>query len=361
MRKLYQIIKNMKYRHKLTLLLVGASLVPMTVLALYSHMRMSSFVRQREMEDMESILEQTRENIDSQVAVYTSLINYLTYSPDIEEIIKEKNMDNYTAYEQYTKVADPLLSVPKSYHEAIKQIQLFADSIRVEHEYTLVPLKKIREEWWSKSIEEDVRIQWVVNEERKEVAAVRNIYDRKELEAVLCITLDYDKIFQVFDNITEDETGGMIVDPKGNILYQDVALPDIQSESARPGEALEAVKKECAWTESASRENNWKYYLFRSKASISGAVSRLFLEEIPLICICGVIIFVLGTFFSRLFTRKIEELTANMDQVNHGSRQVVVSSDSEDEVGILIRSFRRIFRSGCNHHRRWKLSNRSRR
>ena len=209
----------MKYRHKLTLLLVGASLVPMTVLALYSHMRMSSFVRQREMEDMDSILEQTRENIDSQVAVYTSLINYLTYSPDIEEIIKEKNMDNYTAYEQYTKVADPLLSVPKSYHEAIKQIQLFADSIRVEHEYTLVPLKKIREEWWSKSIEEDVRIQWVVNEERKEVAAVRNIYDRKELEAVLCITLDYDKIFQAFDNITEDETGGMIVDPKGNILY----------------------------------------------------------------------------------------------------------------------------------------------
>ena len=132
----------MKYRHKLTFLLVGASLVPMTVLALYSHMRMSSFVRQREMEDMESILEQTRENIDSQVAVYTSLINYLTYSPDIEEIIKEKNMDNYTAYEQYTKVADPSFSA-KSYHEAIKQIQLFADSIRVEHEYTLVPLKKI--------------------------------------------------------------------------------------------------------------------------------------------------------------------------------------------------------------------------
>ena len=316
MRKLYQIIKNMKYRHKLTLLLVGASLVPMTVLALYSHMRMSSFVRQREMEDMESILEQTRENIDSQVAVYTSLINYLTYSPDIEEIIKEKNMDNYTAYEQYTKVADPLLSVPKSYHEAIKQIQLFADSIRVEHEYTLVPLKKNQEEWWSKSIEEDVRIQWVVNEERKEVAAVRNIYDRKELEAVLCITLDYDKIFQAFDNITEDETGGMIVDPKGNILYQDVALPDIQSESARPGEALEAVKKECAWTESASRENNWKYYLFRSKASISGAVSRLFLEEIPLICICGVINRLIDEVYVNKIALKEFELKALQAQIN---------------------------------------------
>ena len=63
-------------------------------------------MRQREMEDMGSLLEQTRENIDSQIAVYTSLMNYLTYSPDIEEIIREKNMDNYSAYEKYMKVAD---------------------------------------------------------------------------------------------------------------------------------------------------------------------------------------------------------------------------------------------------------------
>ena len=47
-------------------------------------------VRSSELEDMQSIMEQTRESIDSQTAVYASLLNYLTYSPDIEEIIKEK-------------------------------------------------------------------------------------------------------------------------------------------------------------------------------------------------------------------------------------------------------------------------------
>ena len=39
----------MKYRYKLTNLLVVVSLVPMTVLALYSHSRMSSLVRKNEM------------------------------------------------------------------------------------------------------------------------------------------------------------------------------------------------------------------------------------------------------------------------------------------------------------------------
>ena len=147
MNRLLKIYKNMKYRHKLTVLLIVSSLVPMTVLALYSHMRMSTFIRNSEKEDMQSILEQTRENTDSQVEIYASLLNYLTYSPDIQEIIEEKNIDNYSAYEKYTGIADPLLSVPKSYHDAIKKIQLFADSIQVEHEYTLVPLKKIQDQW----------------------------------------------------------------------------------------------------------------------------------------------------------------------------------------------------------------------
>ncbi len=60
MKRLLKKYNDMKYRYKLTILLVVVSLVPMTVLALYSHSRMSSLVRKNEMEDMYSILEQTR-------------------------------------------------------------------------------------------------------------------------------------------------------------------------------------------------------------------------------------------------------------------------------------------------------------
>ena len=81
MKRLLKKYNDMKYRYKLTNLLVLVSLVPMTVLALYSHSRMSSLVRKNEMEDMYSILEQTRENIDGQIEIYASLLNYLTYLP----------------------------------------------------------------------------------------------------------------------------------------------------------------------------------------------------------------------------------------------------------------------------------------
>ena len=343
MNRLHKWMKNMKYRHKLTILLVVTALVPMTVLALYAHSRQSTMVRSSDLEDMQSIIDQTKESIDSQTAVYSSLLNYLTYSPDIEEIIKEKNIDNYTAYEKYNEIADPLLSVPKSYHDAINRIQLFAQSIQVEHEYTLVPLAKMKEEWWSSELQDDVRIQWLVNFERKEVAAVRMIYDDQALDAAICIVLDYNKIFQPLTNILTEENGGMVTDEDGRILYNKSELEDIELKKSDDRDAaLEKINQECAYTVAESKENNWNFYLYKSQRAISGSVRRLLLEEIPLMAVCCLITLALGLSFSRIFTRKIEELTRNMDQVNHGSREVTVSSDSEDEVGILINSFRRM-------------------
>ena len=346
MNRLRKIFKNMKYRHKLTILLVVTSLAPMTVLALYSHSRQSTMVRSSELEDMQSIMEQTKEGIDSQTAVYASLLNYLTYSPDIEEIIKEKNIDNYTAYEKYTEIADPLLSVPKSYHDAINRIQLFADSIQVEHEYTLVPLDKMQEEWWSEGLKDDVRIQWKVDRTRGEVVAVRMIYAQQKLNAVLCISLDYDKIFQPLTNILTDENGGIVADQDGNVLYNKTGLKELKlsddnkkDTSQTVDKLLSKISQTCTWTQTESEENDWVFYFYKSQDAISGSVRRILLEEIPLIIACGFIILFLGLSFSRIFTRKIEELTKNMDQVNHGSREVTVSSDSEDEVGILINSF----------------------
>ena len=346
MNRLRKIFKNMKYRHKLTILLVVTSLAPMTVLALYSHSRQSTMVRSSELEDMQSIMEQTKEGIDSQTAVYASLLNYLTCSPDIEEIIKEKNIDNYTAYEKYTEIADPLLSVPKSYHDAINRIQLFADSIQVEHEYTLVPLDKMQEEWWSEGLKDDVRIQWKVDRTRGEVVAVRMIYAQQKLNAVLCISLDYDKIFQPLTNILTDENGGIVADQDGNVLYNKTGLKELKlfddnkkDTSQTADKLLSKISQTCTWTQTESEENDWVFYFYKSQDAISGSVRRILLEEIPLIIACGFIILFLGLSFSRIFTRKIEELTKNMDQVNHGSREVTVSSDSEDEVGILINSF----------------------
>ena len=341
MKKLLMKYKNMKYRYKLTLLLVVASLVPMTVLALYSHSHMSSLVRENEMEDMYSILEQTRENIDGQMEIYVSLLNYLTYSPEILEVIENKDMDRYTAYEQYTEVVDPLLTVPKSYHDAILGIQLFAESIPVRHEYTLVPLDEMYGEWWSSKLDGSVMAQWIVDRNNRQIAAVREIYNGKKRDAVLCITLDYEKVFRPLANIIERNSGGIVVDKQKNVVYhgENLAASDISAQKSTE-KMLDRLREEYTYVSTSGHETRWTYYFYKPPAVIESSVSKLLISEIPLIGFCVVIIIVLGMTFSKLFTRNIELLTRNMEQVNQGSREVTVYSDSQDEVGQLIRSFR---------------------
>ena len=337
--------QNMKYRHKLIVLLVTASLAPMILLVWYSHDRMSSLLYEKEMEDMSSILEQTGEGVDSQIEVFSSLLNYLTYSPDIEDLITEKNMDNYYAYKKYTEVADPLLTVSKSYHNAILQIQLFAESIKVRHEYTLVPLSEVEKEWWYEHLKEDVSVQWVVDRERPEIAAVRRIYQGREQTAVLCITLDYNKIFQTFENIISEGSGGIILDEDGNVLFQKELLIDENAKANEPEplvscENLESGQKDYAFVKRRNASCGWNFYLYKLQSAVNSSVSGILVSEIPLIAVCLIIILVLGLAFSRIFTRKIEELTDNMNRVNQGSREVTVDSDADDEIGLLIRSFR---------------------
>lgn len=340
MKSIWQKIKNMKYRYKLTILLVVVSLVPMVTLALYSYVRMSDLVQTNEVDDMNSILVQTRNSIDSEVQVYTSLINYLTYSPDIEEIIKNENMDMYGLYEMYTQVADPLLSVPKSYHEAILQIQLYADNIPVEHDYTLIPLSEAEHAWWYQELTDKVTVQWMVNEDAKEIVAVRRIYLDQAASAMLCVILDYDKVFLPFRNISGDDVGGIIADNQGNILFHSKTPCTGLDFSENAGDVLAKMRENCVCVSSESQGNGWIFYLYRPQSDIMKSVWGVFISEIPLIVLCLAIILVMGPTFSRMLTRGIEQLTENMNQVINGSRKVTVNSESQDEIGVLIRSFR---------------------
>lgn len=355
MNRIKRIFRDMKYRRKLTVLLILTSLLPMVLLALYNHMRIENLTRKNEMESMEFLLEQTRVSIDTQILTFSNLMNYLTYSPDLEEIIEEDTLDNYSAYEQYTRDVDPLLSVPKSYHDAISEIRLFARSVRVAHEYTLLPLSDIEKEWWYDEISEDSKIQWLVNREENEIVGIRRIYHGQELRAVLCVTLDLNKLLMPFENIITEDDYGMIADQNGKILYLKKwdKIPgqtaDADASSAEEHvdvleqdaeSVISSLERSCIFVQGNSQENTWVYYLFKPQSIVSDAVRKLTIEELPFILLCLILIFSLGMIFSGFITRPIEQLTANMAEVNAGSREVTVNSESNDEVGQLVRMFR---------------------
>ncbi len=55
--------------------------------------------------------EQSVDSIDNRVQIYINLINYLTYSSDLREIMEKEYRSDYEAYLAYTEIADPLFTV----------------------------------------------------------------------------------------------------------------------------------------------------------------------------------------------------------------------------------------------------------
>ena len=63
MKNLYRKFKNLKYRYKLTLLILAAGLIPVVITAIYMQSGMARILRENEADSIENTLEQSVEAI----------------------------------------------------------------------------------------------------------------------------------------------------------------------------------------------------------------------------------------------------------------------------------------------------------
>ena len=127
---------------------------------------------------------------------------------------------DFNTYLKYTQVSDPLLNMPQVYHKEIKGITLYADNIQVAHGSTLAPLSEIQGENWYPRNNRSL-IRWYVQTgSQNKVIVARKFYDgSSEINAVLKITLDYNKLFEPFEKIMESDFAGIVWDENGNVVY----------------------------------------------------------------------------------------------------------------------------------------------
>ena len=117
---------------------------------------------------------------------------------------------------------------------------------------------------------------------------------------MLCVTLDYDKLFQPFENIINEKCGGMILDSDGNIIYRKENFEDEILEKAKnSAQIVAALDKKYASVNSLSEESGWHFFLYKPQSVIDSTVSQILISEIPLICICAGLILALGLSSSK--------------------------------------------------------------
>ena len=341
MKKWIQKYKDLKYRYKLTIMMILCSLIPVCVISGYTQIRTVQIMREKEQIGLEQVLEQSVNSIDNRIQIYTNLINYLTYSSDLREIMEKECSSDYEAYLAYTEIADPMFTMPQLYHEEIRSITLYAENIQVEHGNTLAPLSVAQNQTWYSKINEKGTVQWLVKQgNKKEILAVRKFYRQDSIQAMLVLTLDYNRVLETFADLLTENRGGLILDEQGNVVYSGYRMdapykPDKET-------SLNYLKEHYVCIEKKIEDTKWNFCLYQPKEELEKSVWTLLLGNIPVLLLCLLLILILGYFFSRKMVERLEQLTENMNQINLGLRKVTVVSQSKDEIGVLVRTFTRM-------------------
>lgn len=341
MKKWIQKYKDLKYRYKLTIMMILCSLIPVCVISGYTQIRTVQIMREKEQIGLEQVLEQSVNSIDNRIQIYTNLINYLTYSSDLREIMEKECSSDYEAYLAYTEIADPMFTMPQLYHEEIRSITLYAENIQVEHGNTLAPLSVAQNQTWYSKINEKGTVQWLVKQgNKKEILAVRKFYRQDSIQAMLVLTLDYNRVLEPFADLLTENRGGLILDEQGNVVYSGYRMdapykPDKET-------SLNYLKEHYVCIEKKIEDTKWNFCLYQPKEELEKSVWTLLLGNIPVLLLCLFLILLLGYFFSRKMVERLEQLTENMNQINLGLRKVTVVSQSKDEIGVLVRTFTRM-------------------
>ena len=341
MKKLLQSFKNLKVRYKLTLLVLAAGLIPVSIIVVYMQSGMMNLLHENEVDNLEKSLEQAVETIENQEQIYENLVDYLSYSQDLRDILTMEPKSDYETYKEYVDVADPLLQMPQLYHREIREITLYAESIEVPHGNTLMPLSRAKEQEWYGQLESGTLMQWTVTRGAdQEITASRKFYDGDDITAVLSMSLNYRSVLEPFTNLLLDNMGGIILDADGRVVYAGYSM----DEEYRPAqsESLDYIQDNYTCSIREMEGTGWTFCMYRPTEIITRSAMDLLIGNIPLVGICIVLLVLLGYLFSRRIVSCLERLTENMNQIHMGFRKVTVSSNSNDEVGVLIRSFRRM-------------------
>ncbi len=344
MKKIYHWIKNLKLRNKLYLIYVAAGLLPMLLVGLYCCYYMNQLLVEREVKNLQNSLNQAVSVVENQLHIYENMSDYLAFNQAILQTVSYPYEDNYyEMYYQFSTVFDPMVTSLKYLHSDIRQVTVYARSDIERHDTTLAPITDIENEPWYGKLSGTDRVLWVVEEEQKRVFCVRKMPKLQEETGVIYIEVDYDNLFEPLTQML-DENYGVYLQKDGEKVFSCQVFGEPYNGLDFDQEHMLSLKKEkgdefifveCDLSEGPGLHA----LLYRPIAQIEETIAPMMKGVVIIFVLSVIAAGMLLTRLTRGMVRNIEKLSRNMKEVKKGNLEVTVTSDSQDEIGELIRGF----------------------
>lgn len=346
MKKVLEWINDIKLRHKLLLFYSGFCLMPVFVLFMFSFYQMKSIISEKEKTNLKSYLYQSVAAMESSLEVYVNLSDYIAYDRNLQKALESEYESPYDQFVQVTEVMDSIALSLKNFHTDIKKVTIYTDNAMIKNGTTVAPLSEIKNKTWYPSVLLTHGLYWYVDTEARNVIAARTmpVETISGNPCILYIEIDYDKLFAPYEQTLTSEYGVYITDKAGQVIYSTSRFSEENSDDALSyGRFIEEQVKEAKSdytiiSQDSSDISDWVIWLYQPK----GVAGRE-MQPVRTMTILTVLLCLIGLLFAyfviKRLSRRIENLTENMQEVEQGNFEIQVTSGARDEIGLLYRGF----------------------
>jgi two-component system sensor histidine kinase YesM len=283
--------------------------------------------------------------MNNKIERYDIISDYITFDKSIMNAINMQYDNYYDMFYNYTYVIKPIFNSMMFMQTDIKEVTVYNSGNLAKHGDFILPLDNIKSRKWFKKVFESSGNTWIY--ENGKISILRRMINVNNSNTnILRLQLDYKAMFEEIDNIM-DNYGLFVVNEADDIIYSTKRFEkEFQSYQLsyeqlmkHDGESMIINGSEYILQREKLASPEWSIYFYKPINSLDLDVGVIVRTVLFAIVISLLMTILFSVIFSKIIVTRIELLTKNMMHVDENNFKVTITSNSEDEIGTLIRTF----------------------
>ncbi len=348
MKRIIKFFRDQNLRKKLIVIYICVGVLPLILIGIFNFKQSNDMLIRQEETRMKDYMEQQISAMNNNVQIYNNLCNYISFHQTVTRILGKDYESSYDMYSDFQNLLNPLVASMQYFHGSVDQITLYTNNDIEKYGTVIAPLDEIEEKQWYKEIAQDNDIHWFCNQNEKKIFLARIIptINQVATKNIIYVEVNYEMFFNELTKMSDSNYGLFLVGNQNQVLYEYQEF-ETEYEMMRISvdEFLQRKDNEnfpYFIVSNILEETGWRIYVYRPEIIIQYSVLPVIMISIGIAVVAAAFSVFMLIILTRSLIKRIVELKDIMRKVEEGDLQIQMDSESDDEIGKLIRGFNKM-------------------
>lgn len=345
MRAILTFFRDRKLKDKLLASYLVVIIIPILVLGIYSYRTAEFYLKQQLMMGMKNTVEQISLNLEQTFEKQSNFIDFMVFNPIIKKIMGYELGDIMSYTKELNENIEPTLWYYTNINMELKEVNFYSEYTGKQIGNFIYSSEQVRNLNWYQSAKMSNQTEWSYDEDVLFVTHNIMKSNNTTFAGVLYVRLDKDRIFEKMDELnTKSDYGIIITDRNQQVVYSS-ASSGVEEENiadhivgASSGQ-INIGHKEYSLVKSDIERPGWTLYYYTPVKSMIVDTSSILTAMVSIIVVCILILLLIIWIFTKTLVQPIYKLKKKIRVVEEGDFDILIHSNSKDEIGELTNSF----------------------